>query len=62
VANITLREIFYQYKNDDEGQLFNAIKKKNTGGTYIFLFNDRNKETVYNMLSNMDSTLDAFCA
>jgi hypothetical protein len=31
-ATVTLRDIFYQYKDDDGGQLFNAIEKTNTGG------------------------------
>jgi hypothetical protein len=61
-ATITLREIFYQYKGDDGGQLFDAIEKTNTDGTYIILFHERNAETVDNMLSNIDATLDAFGA
>jgi hypothetical protein len=36
-ATITLRDIFHQYKDDDGGQLFDAIEKTNTDGTYIFL-------------------------
>jgi hypothetical protein len=39
-ATVTLRDIFYQYKDDDGGQLFIAIEKINTGGTYIFLFHE----------------------
>jgi hypothetical protein len=42
--------------------MFDAIKKTNTGGTYIFLFHERNTETVDNMMSNMDATLDVFGA
>jgi hypothetical protein len=61
-TTITLREIFYQYKDDDGGQLFDAIKKTNTGGTYIFLFHEHNMEKVGNMLSNLDVILDAFGA
>jgi hypothetical protein len=61
-ATVTLREIFYQYKDDSGGKLFDAIEKTNTGGTYIFIFHERNTETVDNMLSNLDATLDAFGA
>jgi hypothetical protein len=56
----TLREIFYQYKNDDGGQLFEAIEKTNRGGTFRFLFHERNTETVENTLSNLDETLNTF--
>jgi hypothetical protein len=61
-ATVTLREIFYHYKDGYGGQLFNAIKKTNTGGTYIFIVHERNTETVDSMLSNLDATLDAFGA
>jgi hypothetical protein len=61
-ATFTLRDIFYQYKDDDGGQLFDTIEKTNTGGTYIFLFNKSKIETVDNMLQNLDATLDAFGA
>jgi hypothetical protein len=57
-----LREIFYQYKYDDGGQLFDAIEKTNRGGTYRLLFHERTMETVENMLSNLDEILDAFGA
>jgi hypothetical protein len=59
-ATITLREIFYQFKDEDIGQLFNDIEKKNTGGTYSFLFHERKTDTVDNMLSNLEAPLDAF--
>jgi hypothetical protein len=61
-ATVTLHKIFYQYKDDDGGQLFDAIEKMSTGGTYRFLFHERNVETVDNMLSNCDATFDAFGA
>jgi hypothetical protein len=38
-ATITIREIFYQYKND---QLFDDIENTNTRGTHIFLFHEHN--------------------
>jgi hypothetical protein len=61
-ATITLRDIFYQYKYDDGGQLFNAIEKINTGWKCIFLYNKSKIETVDNMLNNLDATLYAFGA
>jgi hypothetical protein len=33
-ATVTLRDIFYQYKDDDGGQLFDAIEKTNTGSDH----------------------------
>jgi hypothetical protein len=35
---VTLRDIFYKYKDNEGGQLFDAIEKTNKGGTYRFLF------------------------
>jgi hypothetical protein len=61
-ATITLRDIFCQYKDGDGGQLFDAIEKTNTGGTYINVFHERNIETIDNILSNLDATLDTFIA
>jgi hypothetical protein len=61
-TTVTLREIFYQYKDEDGGQLFDAIKKTKTGWTYRFLFHERNTETVDNMMSNIDATLEDFGA
>jgi hypothetical protein len=61
-ATVTLRDLFYQYKDEYGGQLFDAIEKMNTGGTYIFLFYESKTETVDNMLNNLDATLDAFVA
>jgi hypothetical protein len=39
-ATVTLHDIFYLYKDNDRGHFFDAIKKTNTGGTYIFLFHE----------------------
>jgi hypothetical protein len=61
-ATDTLRDIFYQYKDEYGGQLFNAIEKTNTGGAYKFLLQESNTETVDNMLNNLDTTLDDFGA
>jgi hypothetical protein len=61
-TTVTIRAIFYQYKDDDGGQFFDAIEKMNTRGTSIFLFHESNTETVDNMLNNIDATLDAFGA
>jgi hypothetical protein len=61
-ATVILRDTFYQYKDDDRGQLFDAIDKTNTGGTYRFLFHESKIETVDNMLNNLDVILDAFGA
>jgi hypothetical protein len=59
-ATVTLRDIFYQYKDDEGGQFFDAIEKTNKGGTYRFLFHESKIAMVENMLNNLDSTLDAF--
>jgi hypothetical protein len=59
-ATVTLREILYQYKHDDWGQLFDDIEKTKKVGTYRFLFHERNTETVDNMFSNLDAISDAF--
>jgi hypothetical protein len=61
-AAVTLRDIFYQYKDEDGGQLFDAIDKTNTGGAYIFIFHESKTETVKNMINNLYATLDAFGA
>jgi hypothetical protein len=61
-ATVTLWDIFYQYKDDDGGQLFNAIEKTNTGGTYRFIFHESKIDNVDNMLNNFDETVDAFGA
>jgi hypothetical protein len=42
--------------------LFEAIEKTNKGGTYIFLFHKSKINIIYNMLNNLDATLDAFGA
>jgi hypothetical protein len=61
-AATVLRDIFYQYKDDDGGQLFDVIEKTNTGETYRFLFHESKIEIFDNMLNNLDATLDAFGA
>jgi hypothetical protein len=61
-ATVTLWDIFYQYKDDDGGQLFDAFDKTNTGGTYRIIFHESKIETVDNMINNLDATLDAFGA
>jgi hypothetical protein len=61
-ATVTLRDIFYQYKDNNGGQLFDAIEKTDTGGTYRFLLHESKTETVDNMLNNLDTTFDAFGA
>jgi hypothetical protein len=57
-ATISLCDIFYQYKEGEGKKLINAIEKKNTGGTYIFLFHEKKMELIDNMLNNLDATLD----
>jgi hypothetical protein len=59
-STVTIRDIFYQYKDNEGGQLFDSIEKNNKGGTYIFLFHESKIEIVDNMLNNMEPTLDAF--
>jgi hypothetical protein len=61
-ATVTLRDICFQYKDNYKGQLFNAIDKTNTGGTYRFLLHESKMETVDKVLNNLDTTLDAFGA
>jgi hypothetical protein len=43
-ATISLRDVFYQYKDSEGKQLIDAIEKTNTGGTYIFLFHEKKTE------------------
>jgi hypothetical protein len=57
-ATISLRDVFYQYKDGEEKQLIDAIEKTNTVGTYRFLYHDKNIELIDNMLNNLDATLD----
>jgi regulator of replication initiation timing len=61
-ATVTIRDILYQYKDDEGGQLFDAIEKTNKGGTYRFLFHESKIEIFDNMLNTLDATLDAFRA
>jgi hypothetical protein len=57
-ATISLRDVFYQYKDREGKQLIDAIDKTNTGGTYLFLFHEKKTESIDNMLNNLDATLD----
>jgi hypothetical protein len=59
-ATVTLRDIFYQYKDDKGCELFGEIEKTNKGGTCRFLFHESKIETVDKMLNNLDAKLDAF--
>jgi hypothetical protein len=56
-ATISLRDVFYQYKDSEGKLLIDAIDKTNTGGTYIFLFHEKNTESIDNMLNNLNATL-----
>jgi hypothetical protein len=57
-ATISLRDVFYQYKDSEGKKLIEAIEKTNTGGTYISLFHERKTESIGNMLNNLDAILD----
>jgi hypothetical protein len=57
-ATISLRDVFYQYKDSEGKKLIEAIEKTDTGGTYRFLFHDKKNESINNMLTNLDATLD----
>jgi hypothetical protein len=57
-AKISLRDIFYKYKDVKGKQLVDAIERKNTGGTYRFLFGEKKIELIDNMLTNLDAILD----
>jgi hypothetical protein len=57
-ATISLRDVFYQYKDSEGKKIIDAIEKMNTGGTYIFLFHEKKTESIDNMLNNIDTTLD----
>jgi hypothetical protein len=48
------------YKDDEGGQLFDAIGKTNKYRTYRFLFHESNIDIFDNILNNLDATLDAF--
>jgi hypothetical protein len=61
-ATISLRDVFYQYKDGEGNRFIDAIEKTNTGGTYRFLFHEKNIELIDNMLNNLDATLDEICA
>jgi hypothetical protein len=57
-STISLRDVFYQYKDWEGKQLIDIIEKTNTGGTYRFLFHEKKMELIDNMLNNLDATLD----
>jgi hypothetical protein len=57
-STISLRDVFYQYKDSEDKQLIEAIEKKNTGGTYIFLFHEKKTESIDNRLNNLKASLD----
>jgi hypothetical protein len=59
---IDIVNIYYQYKDEDGGQLFDAIEKTNTGGTYRFISHESKIEIVDNMLKKLDATVYAFGA
>jgi hypothetical protein len=61
-ATISLRDVFYQYKDSERKQLIDAIEKTNTGGTYRFLFHEKKTESIDKMLNNLDATLDDISA
>jgi hypothetical protein len=57
-ATISLRDMFYQYKDAEGKQLIDSIEKTNTGGTYRFLFHEKKTKLIDNMLNNLDAALD----
>jgi hypothetical protein len=57
-ATISLLDVFYQYKDSEGKQLVDAIDKTNIGGTYRFLFHEKNTESIDNMLNNLGAKLD----
>jgi hypothetical protein len=54
-ATISLRDVFYQYKDSEGNKSIYSIEKTNTGGTYRFLFHEKKTELINNMV---DATLD----
>jgi hypothetical protein len=57
-ATISLCDEFYQYKDREGKKMIKAIEKTNTGGTYRFLFHEKNTESIDNMRNNLDAALD----
>jgi hypothetical protein len=57
-ATISLRDVFYKYKDGEGKKLIDVVEKTNSGGTYRFLFHEKNIELINNMLNNLDATLD----
>jgi hypothetical protein len=56
-AGITLRDIFFNYHENNGNRLIDAIEKTSTGGTYRFLFQQNKTEEVDKMLEHIDDTL-----
>jgi hypothetical protein len=55
----TLREAFLSYKDDAGAPIFGAIEATQAGGTYRFLFNDKNHAAVDMILTDIDEKLEA---
>jgi hypothetical protein len=56
---LTLREAFLSYKDDAGESIFSVIEATQTGGTYCFLFNDKNHATVDKILTDIDEKIEA---
>jgi hypothetical protein len=41
--------VFYQYEDSEGKQLIDAIEKTSTGGTYRFLFHEKETESIDNI-------------
>jgi hypothetical protein len=57
-SNISISDVFYKYKDSEGKKIIDAIDKTNIGGTYRFLFHEKNTELIDNMLNILDATLD----
>jgi hypothetical protein len=55
----TLREAFLSYNDDTGASIFSPIEATKTGGTYRFLFNDKNRASVDMILTDIDEKLEA---
>jgi hypothetical protein len=58
-GGISLRDILYNHHDKEGNILIDAIKKKSTGGTYRFLFQQSRAEEVNKMLEHIDETLNS---
>jgi hypothetical protein len=58
-GSFTLREAFLSYKDDAGASIFSAIEATQTGDTYRFLFNDKNRASVDMILTDIDEKLEA---